>query len=95
MGTSLSTGCTWDGTFVSFRCLKSFLEPSLDLAVDILRRPSFPEPEWGRLQGQTLAAVQWAREIRPTAFYGTPSYALHFAETARRESAYMREFQLS
>jgi phenylacetate-CoA ligase len=35
--------------------------------------------------GQTLAAVQWAREIRPTAFYGTPSYALHFAEVARRE----------
>jgi phenylacetate-CoA ligase len=37
------------------------------------------------VQGQTLAAVHWAREIRPTAFYGTPSYALHFAETARRE----------
>ncbi len=35
--------------------------------------------------GQTLMAVHWAREIRPTAFYGTPSYALHFAETARRE----------
>ena len=35
--------------------------------------------------GQTLAAVQWARDLRPTAFYGTPSYALHFAETARRE----------
>jgi phenylacetate-CoA ligase len=34
--------------------------------------------------GQTLMAVQWARELRPTAFYGTPSYALHFAETARR-----------
>jgi phenylacetate-CoA ligase len=37
------------------------------------------------LPGQTLMAVQWARELRPTAFYGTPSYALHFAETARRE----------
>jgi phenylacetate-CoA ligase len=35
--------------------------------------------------GQTLMAVQWARELRPSAFYGTPSYALHFAETARRE----------
>ena len=35
--------------------------------------------------GQTLMAVQWARELQPTAFYGTPSYALHFAETARRE----------
>ena len=37
------------------------------------------------VQGQTLAAVEWAREIQPAAFYGTPSYALHFAETARRE----------
>jgi len=36
--------------------------------------------------GQTLMAVQWARDLRPTAFYGTPSYALYFAETARRES---------
>ncbi len=35
--------------------------------------------------GQTLAAVGWARQLRPTAFYGTPSYALHFAETAKRE----------
>jgi phenylacetate-CoA ligase len=35
--------------------------------------------------GQTLMAVQWARDLQPTAFYGTPSYALYFAETARRE----------
>jgi phenylacetate-CoA ligase len=35
--------------------------------------------------GQTLMAVEWARELKPSAFYGTPSYALHFAETARRE----------
>jgi phenylacetate-CoA ligase len=37
------------------------------------------------VQGQTLMAVQWTRQMKPTAFYGTPSYALHFAETARRE----------
>ena len=44
------------------------------------------------VQGQTLAAVHWAREIRPSAFYGTPSYALHFAETARREGIDPRSF---
>src|SRR5262245_3417290 len=33
--------------------------------------------------GQTLMAVEWAREVKPTAFYGTPAYALHFADTAR------------
>src|SRR5205085_6101739 len=37
------------------------------------------------VSGQTLMAIHWAKDIRPTAFYGTPSYALHFAETARRE----------
>jgi phenylacetate-CoA ligase len=42
--------------------------------------------------GQTLMAVEWARELRPSAFYGTPSYALHFAETARREGVEPRDF---
>jgi len=37
------------------------------------------------VSGQTLMAVQWARELKPSAFYGTPSYALHFAEIAKRE----------
>jgi len=37
------------------------------------------------VNGQTLMAVHWARDLKPTAFYGTPSYALHLAETARRE----------
>jgi phenylacetate-CoA ligase len=37
------------------------------------------------VSGQTLMAVQWARDLHPTAFYGTPSYALHVAETARPE----------
>jgi len=44
--------------------------------------------------GQTLMAVQWARELRPTAFYSTPSYALHFAEVARREGIDPRSFGL-
>ena len=44
------------------------------------------------LAGQTLMAVQWAKDVRPTAFYGTPSYALHFADTARREGMDPRSF---
>ncbi len=44
--------------------------------------------------GQTLMALEWVREIRPTAFYGTPSYALHFAETARREGVDPRSLGL-
>jgi phenylacetate-CoA ligase len=44
--------------------------------------------------GQTLMAVAWARDLRPTAFYATPSYALHLAETARREGIDPRQLGL-
>jgi phenylacetate-CoA ligase len=44
--------------------------------------------------GQTLMAVGWARELRPTALYATPSYALHLAEVARREGVDPRAFGL-
>jgi len=33
--------------------------------------------------GQTAQAVEWLAEMRPDAFYGTPSYALRVAEVAR------------
>ena len=33
--------------------------------------------------GQTERAVEWAQMVQPTALYGTPSYALYLAETAR------------
>jgi len=35
--------------------------------------------------GMTSRAVQWLGLMRPQAFYGTPSYALHLAEVARQE----------
>jgi phenylacetate-CoA ligase len=44
------------------------------------------------VSGQTLMAVSWAQDLKPTAFYSTPSYALHFAETARREGIDPRGF---
>jgi phenylacetate-CoA ligase len=37
------------------------------------------------VEGQTLQAAKWAPVVEPTAFYSTPSYALHFAEVARSE----------
>jgi len=42
--------------------------------------------------GQTLMGIQWARDLKPTAFYSTPSYALHFADTARKEGIDPRSF---
>ena len=69
MGTGLSANCGWDGAFVSFRCLKAFLEPSLELAVDLLRNPSYPEPEWNRIHAQTLAALQSERDSAESRAY--------------------------
>jgi predicted Zn-dependent peptidase len=69
MGTSLSSGCGWDGAFVSFRCLIAYLEPSLDLAVDVLREPAFREPEWERVHGQTMAALRSERDSADSRAY--------------------------
>jgi len=33
--------------------------------------------------GQTDRAVEWMKEVRPTVFYGTPSYSLYLAERAK------------
>ncbi len=62
MGTSLSTSCGWDGSCISFQCLTPYLGPSLDLAVDVLRNPTFPASEWERIHGQTLAALKAERD---------------------------------
>src|ERR671935_916627 len=53
------------------------------VGVDRLGAAAFP---FGAgVPGQTLMAVRWLRDVRPTAFYGTPSYALHLAQVARSE----------
>ncbi len=44
--------------------------------------------------GQTMRAVVWLRELRPSVFYGTPSYALHLAEVAREMGVDPRAFGL-
>jgi phenylacetate-CoA ligase len=33
--------------------------------------------------GQTDRAIEWIKEVRPTVFYGTPSYSLYLAEKAK------------
>ncbi len=44
--------------------------------------------------GQTRLAVRWLLDTRPTAFYGTPSYALHLAQVAAGEGVDARDFGL-
>ena len=44
--------------------------------------------------GMTSRAVQWLTIMKPQAFYGTPSYALYLAETARKEGIDPRDFRI-
>jgi zinc protease len=62
MGASISVHCGWDGIYIGFRCLATDLGATLDLAVDILLNPTFPEAEWRRVHAQTLAALRAERD---------------------------------
>lgn len=44
--------------------------------------------------GMSARAVQWMRRVKPAAFYGTPSYAIHLVEVARDARIDPREFGL-
>ena len=69
MGTSLSTASGWDGSYISLRCLTPYLHASLDLAVDLLRNPVFPETEWNRIHAQTLAGLRAERDSAESRAY--------------------------
>jgi phenylacetate-CoA ligase len=45
-------------------------------------------------QGMTSRAAMWMKLVKPKAFYGTPSYALHLAEVAGDEGLDPRDFGL-
>ena len=62
MGTNLSASAGWDGSYVGFQSLTHHLAASLDLAVDILRNPSFPIDEWERIHAQTIAGLKAERD---------------------------------
>jgi len=62
LGLSLSTSCGWDGAYVSVQCLTPHLAAGLDLAADVLRDPTFPDAEFSRVHGQTLASLRSERD---------------------------------
>ncbi len=61
-GISLSPSCGWDGAYVNLQCLTPHLDAGLDLAVDLVREPTFPESEWNRVKAQTLAGLKAERD---------------------------------
>jgi len=44
--------------------------------------------------GMSARLVKWLNAIKPTAFYGTPTYALHLAQVAADEKLNTRDFRL-
>src|SRR5690348_5723795 len=57
-----------------------------------LRARSFP---FGAgVAGMTARCAQWLDLLKPTAFYGTPTYALHLAQVAADEGLNPRDFNL-
>jgi phenylacetate-CoA ligase len=45
--------------------------------------------------GMSARCAQWLNLMKPTAFYGTPTYALHLAQVAADEGLDPRDFKLS
>jgi predicted Zn-dependent peptidase len=62
LGSGLTCSCGWDGSYVSIHAITSHLQESLEIAVDVATRPTFPEREWTRLHGQTLADLTSQRD---------------------------------
>lgn len=44
--------------------------------------------------GMSVRCAHWLKMIKPTAFYGTPTYALHLAQVAADEGLNPRDFKL-
>ncbi|HZQ13876.1 MAG TPA: AMP-binding protein [Pseudolabrys sp.] len=44
--------------------------------------------------GMSARLAHWLKMLKPTAFYGTPTYALHLAQVAREEGLNPRDFAL-
>ncbi len=58
LGASIGSGASLDVSTVSLSALTENLGPSLELFVDVIRNPSFPESELDRLRRQRLAGIQ-------------------------------------
>ncbi len=62
------------------------------IGAERLRAKSFPFGAGAT--GMTARAAMWMQLTKPKAFYGTPSYALHLAETAVAKGIEPRDFEL-
>ena len=95
LGANLGTGSGLDMSSVSLSALKSNLDASLNIFADVILNPSFPKEDFGRLQKQTVAAIQREKSqpiqmglrILPRLLYGANhAYGNPFSGSGTEES---------
>lgn len=95
LGASLGAGASLDMSGVSLSALKENLDASLDLYVDVILNPSFPEADFQRLKQQQLVGIQrekvtpimMALRVFPRLLYGEGHpYGLPFTGSGDAES---------
>jgi zinc protease len=57
LGVQLDNGAGWETAHVGITALRSRLEPALDVLVDLIREPTFPQEEVERLRAERLAEI--------------------------------------
>ena len=100
LGGSLSTGSTMDSMYVAASSLARTFPQMLELLVDVVRHPNFPEDEIQRQRASRLASLVQQREdpnqsasvVTAAALFG-PSHPYGFAEigTDNSNKAMMRD----
>ena len=78
LGASIGSGANLDGNTVSLSALTENLDASLELFVDVIRNPAFPESDFERLRKQRLAGIEqekaqpmgMAMRVLPPLLYG-------------------------
>jgi zinc protease len=95
LGARLGAGSSLDTSYLSLNSITGKLPDSLELFSDIVINPTFPETDFERLKGQSLAAIQQektqpggiASRLLPTLIYGQGhAYANPFSGNGSTES---------
>ena len=61
LGSTLDTGADWDSAIVQLTALASRVEDGFSVLAEVLREPSFPEHELGRLRAERLSDLAQLR----------------------------------
>ncbi len=66
IGANLNVNSSFDGSFLSLNTLTKNLDKALDVYVDVLTNPTFPEKEFDRLKKERLTSLLQQKDRPPT-----------------------------